>query len=537
MPAFFDFHVHPTLKCLFSDPPQKLSPWNKIDIRLIPNLLRWCTEFEYILQSQASLTQLENNECNLVCIALYAPERALIDNSLILGEADGSLKVYLNKEKIEDMIQGRRQPYDLVVLDDLNTIFNAQQFGITDKKVVPLWHPEDYDPSDSSVIYAVFNVEGCHSFSSALNKFDINEIIAHLDDLRTRVPLLSVIITHMEQSPLCNHAFGIQFLNAESFRPTGLGISADGAQIIRHCYEHHIMVDIKHMSLAARQQLYRLRQTDSFAPVNQPIACTHAGFTGISVKDIPDYILDYRQYKSKGYTLLFNGKPVRYGRSRPAFNASSINLYDEDILEILRSGGMIGLSLDKRILGYTEPDQAQYAYQDQYPLDTEYVSAREQALFFSKEEVGAAFLDGRCITREEVEKAGPVNPLLGDYHLEHFMAHILHLIWVAEANGYDTEKALTQICIGSDFDGIINPVWICDTVDELVYFRERFEQCFPDFANESSDLVRLPPGFDISRFAGQLFFENGKQFVMERLRALAGTTVSAGGPVMSELGV
>src|SRR5215831_7242952 len=352
---FFDFHLHPTLKCLFSDPPSKFSPWEKLDTRKIPFLLKWCTEFPYILQSQACLSQLAYNQCNLVCIALYAPERAMIYNDLILGEADGSLKPYLNKQKIQRMINSNLQPYRDIIADDLKTITDAQQFGVSDRKVVFLSKPEDYHPEDVKTVYAVCSVEGCHTFTSALRTFNIAEIIRNLDDLRSKLPLISVNLTHLEQSAICNHAFGMLFINDEAFKPTGRMISPDGITILKHCYQNNILIDIKHMSLGARQHLYAARNAPDIAPINQPIVCTHAGFTGISYADIPDYILDYRR-SGKGYTRIKNGKPSKYGSdTRPSFNASSINLYDDDIMQILQSGGIIGVSLDKRILGYQEP--------------------------------------------------------------------------------------------------------------------------------------------------------------------------------------
>ncbi|MEP7320014.1 MAG: hypothetical protein ABI921_14760 [Panacibacter sp.] len=519
---FFDFHLHPTLKCLFSDenPAQemkKLSPWEKLDTRRIPLLLRACTEFPYILQSQSNLAQLANNECNLICVALYIPEKDMLDNKLIKGQTTGPLKVYLHPDKVQAIINGN--PYQLLINDDWNTLTNAAAFGITDRTVKPLKKRADYNEQDTNTIHAVFSVEGCHTLSSALQKFNVNEIIANLDDLRSRVAVLSVNLTHIEQSPLCNQAFAIQFIDKPGFLPSGNQMNADGIKVLMHCYSNKIMIDIKHMSLASRQQLYNLRTTAQFAAINQPIVCTHAGFTGIGVKEIPDYILDYRRAGTS--TRLLQGKPLKYGdRARPCFNASSINLYDEDIMAVLNSGGIIGLSLDKRILGYQEFEEDRDRKTD-YPVETEYVSAREESLFLPRAagaEIGNAFNDGRCMDWDEIDEGGEVNPVLGDYHLKHFMAHLLHLVVVAGNNAYDVNKALTQVCIGSDFDGLINPIWVCDTVDEMVYFKQSFEKAFVQFASDSN--VALPAGFDVKKFSNMLFFENGRDFVLNRLDVL-----------------
>ncbi len=515
---FFDFHVHPTMKSLFSDPPEKFSPWDILDTSAIPDLLNWCSEFRYILRSQANLNQLWWNECRLVCVALYVPEKCLLKNDLIEGQTKGPLKKYLHKKKIKDIINSTISPYDLLVNDDLKTLLDPAQFGVTDKKIVPLKRASDFDETQKDTVYVVFSVEGCHSFSNSLEYQDVQEVIQHIDDLRQRVPLLSINLTHMEQSSICNHAYGMQFLNHELFRPTGLGLPTEGAAVTKHCYENHIVIDVKHMSLVARQQLYNLRKSPSFLPINQPIICTHAGFTGISINDIPDYI--YKTYgKRKGTFRMVMGKPwMPCEGALPAFNSSSINLYNEDIVTILESGGLIGLSLDKRILGYGNPEGKQPDQEERFALEEEYVSAKEEGAFLSRK-TGAAFKNGKVIQLKDVREGGNVDPMLAEYHLRHFMAHVVHLVRVARDASYDVTRALTQVCLGSDYDGMINPISTCERVDELVYFKEKFEKCFVDFAKECK--VAMPPGFDVKTFSEGLFYKNGKEFVLERLTKLA----------------
>jgi len=522
---FFDFHIHPTLKSLFSVDDQarglqKLSPWVAIDRHRVPFLLKCCTEFEYIIQSQSNLLQLADSHCALVCVALYIPEKDMLTDDLIQGGTSGPLGVYLQKDKIDSIINGN--PYQLLRTDDWSTLTDAAQFGIVNKKVKPIMKRSDFDETDVSTIHAIFSVEGCHTLSSALQHFDVNEIIANLDDLRSKVALVSVNITHMEQSPLCNHAFGMQFLSNEGFRPTQSRISNGGFMILKHCYENNIMIDIKHMSIGARKHLYEIRKTPEFAGINQPIVCTHAGFTGISMNEIPDYVFATRKFNGKGYTVVWQGKPIKYGNApRPSFNASSINLYDEDIMEILNSDGMIGFNIDKRILGYQQFEQETNG-RDDFPLETEYVSNLEEADFFGagSVEISNAFSDNKDLVMRwnEIEEGGLVNPRLSDYHLRHFMAHIIHVIVVARKNNYDASKALRQLCIGSDFDGLINPLWVCETATSLEDFKNAFKNNFEDFAHEAK--VPLPAGFNITTFSNKLFYENGRDFILGRLDLL-----------------
>jgi hypothetical protein len=95
------------------------------------------------------------------------------------------------------------------------------------------------------------------------------------------------------------------------------------------------------------------------------------------------------------------------------------------------------------------------------------------------------------------------------------MAHVLHVIALAQKNKYDVNAALNQVCIGSDYDGLINPVWFCETANSLEHFKSEFEDNFARFAKESK--VKLPAKFDVKAFPQKLFFENGRDFVMNRL--------------------
>ena len=471
---FFDFHLHPTLKPIFSitNPAtnsHKLSPWKVIDTTKIPFLLNWCSDFKYILQSQGNLRQLADTNCNLVCVALYIPEEDMLTDDMIKQGAKSKLGIYLQQSQVDAIVQG--VPYDILTTNDWKTLTDAAEFNVTDKKVKPIFKREDYNETDSDTVHLVFSVEGCHTLTSKLGTFDVNEIIQNIDSLRKMAALLSINITHMQQSPLCNHAYGMQFLKSNRFKPTGDKISDDGITIIKHCYSNSIMIDLKHMSLAARKQLYLLRESAEFKNINQPLVCTHAGFTGISMAEIPDYILAVTDVPGEGYKEIKQGKPVKYGDGpKPSFNTSSINLYDEEILIVLKSGGMIGLSLDKRILGYQEFEE-ESGDRENFPIEKEYISLQEEVDFLRNThvEIGQAFdeFSHAVMQWDDIKDGGTVLPAQGDFHLEHFMAHILHVIVVAQNNNYDVATALNQLCIGSDFDGVQITTTGLENVGEL----------------------------------------------------------------------
>ncbi len=518
---YFDFHMHPTLKSMFSSPEAKSSPWVDIDTGKINFMLQWCSDFSSILGSQCNLRQLIESDVNLVCVALLIPDPGMLDNKLLLKQAETRLSIYLNAERLKGIAGSNLVAYPDLVKEDLDVLLNQQQFGVGDKKVKIIKNKADYDQNSKDTLHVVFSVEGCHTLSPTLNSSEIKvqNVLDNLDDLRKDYPVLLLNITHIESFPFCNQAFGMQFVPADCFKPKGNKLSNDGVAIMKHCYEKGILIDLKHTSLGARRMMIEdVRNWPEFQGINQPLVCTHAGFAGLSYNDIPDYIMRFDQEdKSTNIRL---GKPKKYSDDQEiAFNPSSINLYDEDILAILQTGGLIGLSLDKRILGYKEADP-QASDLDELAFEEEYVSNQELPFFIFKNELGTKATDEFCITTKEVLDGGIVDPQLTNYHLKHFMAHVLHVFKVANDNGYSIEKAMKQICLGSDFDGLINPVYCCMTINEIGKFKKQLINSFPSFAEANSDKVALPASFKIGDFAEQLFFENGKNFVLDRLEKL-----------------
>ena len=529
---FFDFHIHPTLKCFFSEDnaekgTKKLSPWIDIDIVKVNWLLRWCTEFDFVLQSQNNLAQLISSQTNFICVALYMPELAMTTDKLLIGNAQNTkLNIYLQPYRLDELngtatddagkILPPPAPYPDLLKEDLEKVLLLpERFGINDKRIIPLSRGVKYDPADLSSIYVVFSIEGCHTLLPSLTDTTVRNkdvVINNLKELSAQYPVVSINLTHLQQFPFCNHAYGILFVDNPAFIPVENRIAADGVEIIRHCYTNKILIDIKHMSLAARKMLITdIRQRPDFAVVNQPLVCTHAGFAGISYNDIPDYLV----YKNitPTYGFIAWGKPTIYGLDddcMTAFNPSSINLYDDDIIAILESGGMIGLNLDKRILGYSDAAVDIYpkeniTWDEDFAFEAEYISTQEVDCFLNANPTGSKITDAYCITVDIVNKANTPPQAEEEYHLYHFMSHILHLIKVALANNYNVNKALTQICIGSDFDGLINPGKECMTALEKGDFKKDFISLFEKYAAANNDIVQLPAGFECECFCRTAF--------------------------------
>jgi hypothetical protein len=77
-----------------------------------------------------------------------------------------------------------------------------------------------------------------------------------------------------------------------------------------------------------------------------------------------------------------------------------------------------------------------------------------------------------------------------------------------------------RICIGSDFDGMINPVDSCKNVTELAFFKNRLLTDFSAWEEEFADHDET--GFKISDFItpqellDNIFYRNGLAFLQQR---------------------
>ena len=104
------------------------------------------------------------------------------------------------------------------------------------------------------------------------------------------------------------------------------------------------------------------------------------------------------------------------------------------------------------------------------------------------------------------------------HQFNHFLNHLLHCVKLGI--GFDpnkgVEKMLTQIvCVGSDYDGLIEPIDITVTCQQIVKLKNRFIKDFPQAIIKNN--LFLPQNWTINQLADRIFFENGRDFVLKRL--------------------
>ncbi|MGC4101063.1 membrane dipeptidase [Ferruginibacter sp.] len=513
---FFDFHCHPGLKPQFSDPAKKPSPWDFInaklalsrDINLSINKL-----FNETLNSQSNLTQLLQNQVKLIGVILHAPEQKIgqgLSEKKIVNKGSVNL---IDKTQLAVLASGVHS-FELIT-EELRWLQEAvpevagAKFKIVSKST-------DFDEADNNTVFGAIIVEGLHCFFNDPNALDAKEkFLANFSSFTDAHTVVAINVCHMQQNPFCNHAHGIQFINPAYFYPTRTGITQWGREVIQLMIDKKILADIKHMSLKTRWELYSwFKDENDDTKFSQPIICTHAGTTGLSIKDRAKFLLKQPVDKGLVYEVAYV-KPKSKHAGDCYHNCSSINLYDEDIANIFLSGGIIGLSFDQRILGFADEN---VLLNVTVPHDVEYISHMEADFFLGPNPtVLPVWPDDTDVwASEDFEDLDP--SLYVKMHRKFLLNNIVHILWVASQHAsIDLQKAVKQICMGTDFDGLINAIDCCKTADGL-------EQLKQDMKNE------LPPLFNanglaainINQFLDDFFYNNGKNFILGRIKLMRG---------------
>lgn len=508
---FFDFHLHPALKAQFSAPANKPSPWDKIHLTfshpdIILKLIK-CQGIDDVIDSQASLTQLSDAGMSLFAIALHPPEAAMMNDGLIQKIAEEEQTTFIDNDKVDAI--GTGNIYFTLLNQELDHI--EQHLQLQGRKLKIIKKISEYDPSATNTIHAILNVEGPHAFygdrkgkSLAQIMTDVKTNFKQFTEVRG-VRIFAMNIAHLEKNDFCNHAYGIQIFKPEPFFPKSKGISNEGLELLLMMQQKNILCDIKHTSLFARQQLYLLGWHGN----NWPLVCTHAGLTGIPSTARGKYFLSNRKF-GNGFLRVKHYKPVGY-LSGTSFNPSSINLYDDDVSIIVKSGGLIGLSMDQRILGSPNDEMFGEGYVDEI-YEEEVISDGEREWF---RDVDRNFIGDEFVLKTEQISTHDDRQNTARYHARHFLNHVFHLFAIARQYGIPDMTMAERICIGSDFDGMINPLDSCTSVTGLKAFKSLLLQNFSVWEDEFEEAKNFRVSDFISPQAllDNIFFKNGEAFL------------------------
>jgi microsomal dipeptidase-like Zn-dependent dipeptidase len=487
MPNFtIDIHCHPDLrpysKSFATQNPgsnsphtsDKFSAWHYDPPTAGDRLAQRLAGLSKYSQSDFSSLAFGNVRC--VCASLYSIERKFVRLN-VLGSGDGAdffakLVGSLTKERV-DFIQANKDYFsDLekiylyykslhnkeIIFDDIKRKYLlVKNFPELEQAMAAHEGNEDLE-----VIYVIITIEGMHNLNTGTGDApDESVVLANLEKLKSweHRPFF-VTFAHHFYNDLCGHAESlsgfIQDLLTSQEDGMNTGFTDLGFKVLKGLMDdkngRQIHIDVKHMSYAARKQYFDLLKkdhTEAFVSKKFPIIVSHGACNGkISAAD-PNPTPGLETTASRMYD-------------------GDINFYDEEIIEMARSGGIIGLQLDERRI-------ASARYKRSLRLELANASKRKHS------------------------------------NSKMLWNNIQHIVQLLDHNDMFAWDCIT---IGSDFDGVIDPInmfWSAEDMDDLVQYTER--HAFNFFNDPKTIFKNDFNKIDASEVVERIFHFNAFEFM------------------------
>jgi microsomal dipeptidase-like Zn-dependent dipeptidase len=351
---------------------------------------------------------------------------------------------------------------------------------------------------DPNTICVILSIEGAHSLGKSYGYGDLlrsqgkshkddppgfnpnaatttRDYVVNIADLKKwEYPPLFISLFHHVWNDLGGHARSMNrmmtvLINQEE--GINLGINETGKLVVKELLSKkngkRILVDIKHMSPRSRKDYYRLlKQDEELRNDRIPIVCSHTGV--VTKRTTIDQMIDLSDND--------DWKELNEEFGKNYLHECSINLCAEDILNINESKGLIGIQLDeKRIAG---------------------------------KGIIKAIRDIKGATIEQVNIQ----------YAKVVLANIFRIVQVV-----DKKEAWDIVCIGSDFDGIINHLDSCPTSKEVPELKSTLltvlnnkldiSQMGFNYSISAEEIQRLHFGYTSEEILQKVFYNNVLHFL------------------------
>ncbi len=358
-----DLHCHPNLKAFNSgkDAPTK-NLWENIHHNIAtPFARRVGSQTSQILkQSQSNFYRLAEADVRVFNISLYPIERGFLHLRNLPKALVGKQRINTMHEVITGF-DGKRiaqlmQSDDYFAELESEYAYVEQAVGSSPDGKWRFVIANSYDEvqqllQQPNTLIGIISIEGAHALgtgNSDADKLSETELIA-LTTQRIRkmkqwkYPPLTINLSHHFWNHLAGHSTTFKppinrIINQD--RGIETGITEAGWSVIRELLSTHngkrILIDTKHMSVESRKAYYQfIRAYNQLNPTDTiPIVCSHTGIGGFATMNAS---IAEKDNKPKALnSRLYNW---------------SINISDEEIRIIHQSGGIIGLMVDRGMLG------------------------------------------------------------------------------------------------------------------------------------------------------------------------------------------
>ncbi|MCF6403144.1 dipeptidase [Chitinophaga filiformis] len=254
-----------------------------------------------------------------------------------------------------------------------------------------------------------------------------------------------------------------------------------------------LLVDMRHMDTQARLEYISIVNDLKKQGRNIPLIISHAAASGknmhqslvLSSCPIADH---YREMtKPDKYYATYReclGGDIPCSDKTRWFFPWGINLYDEEIQAVYESDGIIGITLEERVLGAKALNYSPKHYTQ---------------LHDSLKKMGFDRSDFKIIDK-----------------LEPLMRNILYIVEHSGKRFQGTTKSWDHIALGSDFDGIVDPIDVCTTAKDIPHLYSHLCRYLPAYAkciNKNHLLLEYEDKPEI--LMNKLFYQNGERFILK----------------------
>jgi microsomal dipeptidase-like Zn-dependent dipeptidase len=469
---YIDFHCHPSMKPYgrsFKKTPGKNDANRKKDNSIwfydSPNL------FERAIQllagiskfTQADFTTLSNGNVRLICASLYPIEKGFFANRLGTGVPSDLVDNFVtsvSKPRV-DFIQKIKNYYadvenEYAFYKQLDGRVIMTESGPFTYRLVKNYTEIDQHlsgPNGDQIIFVVLSIEGMHILNDNLDAApDLDMFKRNLAKLKAwEHPPFFVTFSHHFYNYLCGHARSLtDLVGSATDQSEGLntGFTPFGKEIVGELLSNtngkRILIDIKHLSALGRKEYFHMLSTE-YAAENIPVIVSHGAANGLRSMDEP-----VADGKDTAYKLL----------------AADINFYDNEILQMARSGGIFCLQLDERRIASKQT-----------------LKNTKHSLFINK--------------------------------IRHYRAE---LVWnqvqhIAELLDRHDLFAWDCIALGTDYEGVINPLNGYLTEETLVHLEEYVERHAYTYMNNRGKLLHSYNQIGPDEIVHRIFQSNGFDFI------------------------
>jgi len=225
---------------------------------------------------------------------------------------------------------------------------------IEGKYFIPKDNAQISDSLSQDQITMVLTIEGAHALGT--DSGHVNDWLANVDFIKNHWehPIFFLTFAHHFYNKLCGHAHSMPSIGNNVFNQKyGMdkGFTSEGLQVIRKLLsidtnnqlvaseKYRILIDVKHMNATSRAEFYKKIVEPCIGTASQfPVIASHVGYSGRKL--LTEHIANYDNEETDYF--------LPPGENNYAWN---INVCDEDIEVIVKTGGLIGISMDQRILG------------------------------------------------------------------------------------------------------------------------------------------------------------------------------------------